>query len=84
MIPLAIQQVFFKQIKAKTGCDKVLMECSEEFIFVTLIKLSGGEMQQLKKVFRWQAINPSTLGRMAEEFNRLYPPTNEQHPTDED
>lgn len=81
MVPLALIQVFFKQIKIRTGCDKVTLESGDEFICITLFKLSGDDAQQLKKVFRWNAVNQLTIHNVVEEFNTLYPPAPDHQST---
>lgn len=83
MIPLALLQVFYKQIKTRTGCDKVMLETGDEFVSVTILKLADNDTQQLKKVFRWTAVNPLTMNQMIEEFNRLFPPTAKPQSTDD-
>ena len=82
MIPLALLNVFFKQIKLHTGCDKVLLESGDEFVSLTIIKLSGDELQQLKKVFRWSTVTPLSVDKMINEFNELYPPAANREATD--
>jgi len=52
MIPLALWQVFYKQIKSQTHCDKVLLESGDEFVSITIIRVYDKDIQQLKKVFR--------------------------------
>lgn len=83
MIPLALLNVFFKQIKLRTDCDKVLLESGDEFVTLTIIKLAGDDLQQLKKAFRWSTVTPNSVDKMVEEFNGLYPPTSSQQSTDE-
>ncbi|MCJ8270450.1 MAG: hypothetical protein MJK04_13730 [Psychrosphaera sp.] len=83
MIPLALLNVFFKQIKLRTNCDKVLLESGDEFVSLTIIKLSGDELQQLKRVFRWSTVTPSSVDKMAEEFNAMYPPAPNCQPSDD-
>lgn len=84
MIPLALWQVFYKQIKSQTHCDKVLMESGDEFCSITIIRVCDKDIQQLKKVFRWAAVNPFTLKKVVEEFNTLYPPDPKHLSTDDD
>ena len=83
MIPLALLNVFFKQIKLRTHCDKVLLESGDEFVSLTIIKLSGDELQQLKKVFRWSTVTPLSVDKMINEFNELYPPAANRASTDD-